>query len=746
MAHYQSTDSLSTTTDVPLSGTGTSTPEPMAGNDDYSAWPWESVLATVLNIPIPDRSEVSGQSWLTISHDGQGGPGSHVIWTAGWNTSQNSGATSIEIYLNPALYTVGGPWDRFLNSPPQALSEVSSHQYNGLPLGPPSFDAASLSVSSVTDFWQSAAQELGVMYTESTSGSIVGFQGNLASVAADLLNHLRTVAVNLHEQLTVPVRYSDSITTAGGSAATFLTDLLSAYSSWIQVVSHSPLGAVVTVLEQIATPDGNGGYVIADPQNTPYGDLTVDSTWLAIEQQAKNLWTGTLVGVPDGFAGLDLLGRTALSKLVTQFTTTTNDLVPVVGPANPPIQPKPVDPTPNNNSSSKNGPSDLHVNIPPPGGNGPTDLGAQPPGPGAPPPTLGGQSPNSGAQLPPNLLLVTSPGPGGRNGPGDVSGQFGVAGGSGGPPPAPLDGDQNLTGLPPISVLALSRPNLPGAGGSISADSTNFGVSDPGPTRLSSLADLGSPANGPSSDLSAGLRQPGFTGAIGRPGATGQDEDRRRRRAGPGKKPGLTVPLTAPTAGFSLGRGPGGVVLERSGVPAIVAKPPTVTSSVIGLKSVQVPGGLSPAPTGPSVDGAPPTALTATPAVGSPAPGEATTFGTGDGSMLAPRMAGATEMTGVGGGGGMTPMGGMGGVGGMGGAGGAGSGFGRVERQRLAYLPEEARYWGTEPDITSIGSPAAADDGFTEEDFDAVPRRIAGIGVRTETEQAQNAIADWRTP
>ncbi len=733
MPHYQSSDSLSTTTDVPLSGTGTSTPEPTAGNDDYSAWPWESVLATVLNIPIPDRSEVTGQSWLTISHDGQPGPGSHLIWTAGWNTSQNSGATSIEIYLNPALYTVGGPWDRFLNAPPQALSGVPSRHYDGLPLGPPSFDAASLSVSSVTDFWQSAAQELGVMYTESTSGSIVGFQGNLASVAADLLNHLKTVAVNLHEQLTVPVRYSDSITAAGVSAVTFLNDLLSAYSSWTQLVSHSPLGAVVTVLEQIATPDGNGGYVIADPQNTPYGDLTVDSTWPVIEQQAKNLWTSTLTGVPDGFAGLDLLGRTALSKLVTQFTTTTNDLVPVVGPATPPIQPNPVDPTPNNNPPNKIPPNDLHVNIPPPGGNGPTDPGTQPPGPGAPPPS-------SDAHLPPNLFMVTSPGPGGLNGPGDVSGHFGVVDGPGGPAPVPPGGDQNLVGLPPISVLALSRPNLPGPGGSISADSANFGVPSPGPTRLSSRTDLGSPANGTSSDLSTELGLPGFIGAIGRPGATGQDEARRRRKAGPGKKPGLAVPLTAPTAGFSLGRGPGGVVLDRSGVPAIVARPPTVTSSVIGLNAGQVPGGPSPGRVGLSVDGTPSATPTAPP-VSTQAPGEGATVVTGDGTVFAPRLAGATEVTGVGGEGGlgMTPMGGMGG------AGGAGSGFGRVERQRLAYLPEEARYWGTEPDINSLGSPAADDDSLTEDDFDAVPRRIAGIGARSETEQTQNAMTDWRT-
>ena len=116
-------------------------------------------------------------------------------------------------------------------------------------------------------------------------------------------------------------------------------------------------------------------------------------------------------------------------------------------------------------------------------------------------------------------------------------------------------------------------------------------------------------------------------------------------RAERGKKPGLAVPLTAPTAGFSLGRGPGGVVLERSGVPAIVARPPTVTSSVIGLKPGQVPGGPSPTSAGLSVDGAP-SATSAAPPVSAQAPGEVSTVVTGDGTVLAPRLPGATDVTG----------------------------------------------------------------------------------------------------
>ncbi len=352
MPHYQQTDTFSTTTDVPLSGNGTSTPEAPAGNDDYSVWPWETVLATVLNIPIPDRSEITGQPWLTISHDGQGGDGSHVIWTAGWNTSQNSGASSIQVSLNPALYSDGGAWDRFLNSPPQALSVVTSGQYTGLPLVPPSFKGASLVLASATNFIDSAAQQFALMHDQATSGPIVGFQGNLANVAGELLNYLQTVMVRLYQQLTEPANYSDSIETSGESAATFLTELLSAYSSWTQFVEHSPLGSIVTVLEQIATQDGGGGYVIADPQNTPYGDLTVDSSWTLVEQDAKNLWTGTLTGGTSGFTGLDLLGRTALNNLVNQFATTTNVLVPVDGPGSPQITPNPVDSSPNSGPNS----------------------------------------------------------------------------------------------------------------------------------------------------------------------------------------------------------------------------------------------------------------------------------------------------------------------------------------------------------------------------------------------------------
>ena len=136
MVLYKQSSSLSTDTAVALSGTGNSSPELAVSDTNYSAWTWEVMLASVLNIGIADRSEVTGMPWLTIRHGGQPVPGWHLIWTAGWSTKPTSGATSIEIYLNPALYTAGGPWDRFVNAPQAALAGVPSQNYAGLPLVP----------------------------------------------------------------------------------------------------------------------------------------------------------------------------------------------------------------------------------------------------------------------------------------------------------------------------------------------------------------------------------------------------------------------------------------------------------------------------------------------------------------------------------------------------------------------------------------------------------------------------------
>jgi len=706
VTNYQQSDSLSTDTNVPMSGTGDSTPETAAGNDSYSAWPWEVMLATVLGIGTPDRGEVTGQPWLTVLSDGQSAGGAHLIWTAGWDTSPKSGATSIGVYLNPALYTMGGAWDRFLNAPLQALSGVTGGNYAGLPLNPEDFQTVSLSVAAVRDWMASATDQFAGLYQQASSGPIAKFQGNLAGVVAELLADLRGFMASLHEQMTSPTAYDASIAAAGEAASQYLTDLMSAYTGWTQVPGHSPLGAVVQLLEEIATQDSGGAYVIPDPQDTPYGDLTVSGSWAAVEQQAKTLWTSALIGGSPDFAGLDPLGRAALAKLVDQFATTTSVIVPVLGPAPPPLATSPVHPggPVGQGGASGHGPGSSAAYV---SGGGPVGYGG----------------PSGSAGLGPALFATSQNG--GTNGGGVLNG--GPVGTSGpGPTPAgdqsPSDGP--VTDLAADDILALAAP----LSGAIGADPDNQG----------STGDLARVM-----DLAAG--DSGFSGTIGRSQDAGAraGSDLSGGRQGKRSRTGaVSGGRQAPAAGFSLGSDSVGPVLKQLTVPGMLAKPPTITSSPVNSQFAPAsggaggPGGLSASAT--SVG--PPTQTSSAAAMPESGPAGAV-----ESTMLAPGAAGTSEVSAVGGPatgaaprevGMMLPPGGMGLCGGLASRGG-----------RLAYLPEEADYWGTAPAIHGIslgtGQPEEFDEA-TDPDFLPVIAPVLGIGAQTDYESAGKPISDRR--
>ncbi len=700
MGNYQQSDSLSTVTDLPFSGTGYGIVEARAADSDYTAWRWEVVLATVPGVSIPDRTEVTGQSWLTIGHDGQGGAGAHLIWTADWQTGKTSPGKSLQVYLHPAVYTPGGAWASFFDAPADALAGVSSGNYQGLPLDPTTFTSSSSEISTVTSWINSAADRFDKMHTDATSGSIVGFQGNLASAVGDLLASLHTVMVSLHDQMTYPTSYSDSIAAAGNSATTFLTDILSAHSSWAQLIEHSPLGAVVKVLEGIATLDANGNYVIADPQNTPFGDLTVDGSWTAVEQQAKNLWTGTLTG-SENFTGLDLLGRTALNKLVTQFGVTTNTIVPVTVPGQPPPPPNSGNPNSNPNQVDLNQTPDSGQNVPHPNpsadlalpgtgnpNNGQVDLSG---GPGAVGPGLSPQAnltvPGGPGPMPVSLIATGLVGP--------------ALNGTSGPAPA-LGRVDNLAASPGVTG------SLPGTGATPPVGRGQLGFAEPG----------------------AGLT--GFTGTIGSPRAGDLGAPERNSRARRDKKVLATMP-TAPSAGFSLGSDPAGAVLKRSAVPIFATRPPAVTSGFVNLQPIPGQGGPAPASALPS---SPDTALGAN----APAAGEVTPTLVTDGGVIGRGMFTAGEPGGPDGLGatgeaGLMPMG----------VGRGGGGLGRQERERLAYRPEEAEYWGTRPELATSSLQATARQTSDEPDFEPRESRLRAIGAEPEFTQAKHAITDRRT-
>jgi hypothetical protein len=763
---YGQTDQLVTSTDVTVSGTGTAAPEGAAGDADYSGWPWEIMLATVLGIGAPDRGEVTGQPWLMTQQNEQGDAGSHLIWTAGWDTGKDrTGASSIHVYLSPGLYTAGGAWDTFLTAPARALAGVPAQDYTGLPLSPPTFQSASVAVTSVTNWLAATADQFGALHSQAASGPAAEFQGDLATVVTELLGDLRASLSAMHEQIVSPVPYGTSIGTAGDAATQFLADLMSAYLAWTQVPAHSPLGAVVQVLESVATQDGNGASTIPDPQNTPFGDLTSPDAWPAVEQQAKSLWTGLLTGESPGFAGLDPQARFALGKLTGQLAATSAAVVPVIGPGLPPRQQTQVNP-----------------------GTGQGATATPPPGQ---PPVLAGSAGAPGGQAADGQQVTASAGPG--TGPGGgpmrLAAAAGQAGGPGGAPvpagaplallatgpaaasagaaaagpggtPASLaDGGTgqvvNLAALPGAGPVA----GLAGPGGAAGAG-TGGAVAAPAAADLSGLTGalarpsvLAGAIGATAGDRVGNAARPlsgsaGFTGTIGHLPEAGRKDGGPQPRNGQqdgGRKKVLPAGLRqAPAAGFSLGRDPHGAVLQQAAVPTVTARPTAVVSSPVNSQltpGAGALGGTAPGetaatlpPGGTAAAGPASLATSAGPGGQSPpagVPGEQVMLGRGAMGETGPGgLAGAGDA----GGPMMMPPGGM--------RGGGQAGQARQERMRRAYLPEEAESWGT---TGPAGGVLGADQqnqhdqhgDDTEPEF--VPGPSAAVGIGAQPDQAHAA-------
>jgi hypothetical protein len=773
-------------------------------NDNYSSWPWETMLGSVLDIGVPDRSAITGQSWLTIENQGSPSPGSHLIWSAGWDAAKNAAKgtsqSSIEVYLNPALYAGGGPWDIFVNAPSQALNTSGA----GLPLVPGTFSDAGHAVATAISTVNSVNQQFASLY-HSVATETTSLNGSVAGLLQELLSGLQQVTLQFYDQMTNPVSYSDTIDTAGYSASTFLSDMRSAYTTWTGYGAYSPLGAIVQVLQQISGTDGTGAAVIPDPRNTPYGDLTTAPAWTAVENQAKNTWAGLLTGESGQFAGLDTLGRTALSKLVSQYATTAGALKPVLGPGLPQYQPG-SDGGGKHNNPNPSGLTNGTVFIPRPGGTPPP--GTQPPGTQPPathgpfvstataPPGSGGPGGvfSGGGSLPPGAgahLALTGTGTGGPPGTGLTG-----TGPTGQPGPGPL--------LPTAGRLSFGMANfavLPGttqAGGGPATDATAgpgendlladdstllattngavngpIGASSEDTTQIRSLA-TDTNSDDSTTGTSAQAKSGGFTGTIG---------SRARSTPIPGAQaPGTQTPQTqisgtqvlatrskstlgsagsatgavsearmAPVAGASVGGGAHGALLQQSAVPSVRVNTPGIMSSPVNTQ--QVPS-AQPAVTASPVAGTGDlTGAGALPAHSLAATGSAAPpSGAAPSSLASPaNPAGPAGTTGAANAVGpegmadterfgmMPPMGGIG-------SGGYLS-VGAPDHGRLAYLPQDQEAWGTSPGHSAPPAIGAANHlGDSESEYSGPPL-ITGIGssVRPDDEDPRERIENYGT-
>jgi hypothetical protein len=693
---------------------------------NYADWTWETVLGTVLNIAMPDRSAVTGQQWLVIRHGDDTLPGAHEFWTASWAASSTKASGAISVYLNPALSDPAGPASLFQVAP-DVLAGVPDGIYGTLPMQPPAFQPVGQVLANATDWFGTAAQQFNVM-GQSLPGSN---SGQAAQMFTDLFGRLGTVAASLHDQMSVPVTYANAIAdTAGGAASRFLASLWSAYSAWTQQPAATPTGAIVQVLQAVGQLQPDGTYVITDPENTTYGDLTTDQAWATVEQQSKNLWLSLLTTGTGGFGGLDPLAHTALSSLIGQYDSAVNVLQPVTG-APPAARPAPADPPP---VGGPNNPAGLGA-APGPTPAGPTPVGPVPvggpvnlialapvPTPGTQPAPPPGGAPGSpplvfGPALAQNASVVQSPLAGG---PGAGASAGTVIGGPGAvvPMAAFAAGPAVAAAVPLVSASTLPAAGplvFSGAIGAVSNDTVGA-LGDLAPPQAS-------PQAAPGASLVDGVLLPV---AIGKPNeASGQQA--KQGNAAPNPNQVAAPARVAPVAGAAVGRGADGTALPQATVPTLAAKPPSIRSSAINTQlaaAVTSPGATLPAGI-PHIGAADAPGGLVGPA-GAPGANSGAT-GSGivtsfmvdqngepyvgvNGPMMLPQ---ATMGPGLGGGFGGQPMG------------------------RASYLPENAESWGTDPEepgpdmaaprTLRLYQPTPEEDEEVE-----IPSGFGAIGRRTQ--------------
>jgi hypothetical protein len=731
---------------------------------NYADWTWETVLGTVLNVAMPDRSAVTGQPWLVVTHGADTLPGAHEFWNASWTGSKAKAPGAISVYLNPALNDPENPVSLF-QAAPMALAGVpdgaySTPAYGPLPMNPAAFMTVGLALANVTDWFGTATQQFNGM----GQAAQAGVSGEAAQMFSDLFGRLGTVAASLYDQMSGPVSYANAvIDTAGGAAVWFLASLWSAYSNWTQQPAYAPTGAIVQVLQAVGQLQPDNTYVINDPENTTYGDLTTDQGWVTVEQQSKNLWLSLLTTGTGSFGGLDPLAHTALSLLISEYDSAIRVLQPVTGAAPaassrppgpppvggpnspvhlgplpgpppqapPPTPPPPVGPGPVPVPSVPvpppvNGPDNLVVPAPvlgPSPVNGPRNLVVPAPVPGPPPspppgnpPVVLGPARNeqnaSVFQGPPNAPPAGAPGA--SPPPGSVIGGLGAiapaAASVAGPVPAPATAAEGPAADALAPAGALPGPAvLSGAIGAVNHDPAGA-LGDQSPPQASSGAFLADGALLP--------------GAIGKT-SEASDQPAKSGSAAPERDNAAAAARLAPVAGATIGRGADGAVLPQAKVPSLSAKPPSIRSSAINTQvtaTVTNPNAASPAGTdvgsagASGAAGSTPVRVSGTPdaltqAAGlvrvSPGAGEPPANSNATGHDMVTTL--MIDQNGE-------PYAGLNGTtmlpqatlgGGFGGGIGGGFGGQPTGQQRLSYLPEDEESWGTEPEESDadVGAP-----------------------------------------
>jgi hypothetical protein len=345
-----------------LANTSTSVNAPQ--NTEYQTWVWEQILNQTLGLSMPDRDEIVNGRWTGIEDDSKVDSGLYLIFGLEWYSNYYTKHTT-NVYLSPAFTTESSsgesPWLVFQQGPGQLLGsftatsgsfDLPSGAYgldvSKLQMDPSGFAPAAQALMDAEQFYMNALDTLSFIAQDLT-GDANQFQGEAGGVFAQLMQDFAQQATYAQGQLGISddmglpgqsgTSYSALVLQAGEAAGGYLLGIWNAWANWTQLLTHTPLGAIIQAMGDFGILTGPAGnwtvpsnlnllnFNVAGVGNM---NLASDASWVAIENQAKNVWDNELVNA------LDVPAQKALFALVNGYYNATNNLMPLSAP--PPTQ------------------------------------------------------------------------------------------------------------------------------------------------------------------------------------------------------------------------------------------------------------------------------------------------------------------------------------------------------------------------------------------------------------------------
>jgi hypothetical protein len=301
---------------------------------------------------IPDRSMITSGRWTGIEYSNTIDTGLFLIMQIRSLDSDYKVKTT-NVYLSPGFTEAStnpnseSPWDVYEQGPLQLLSGLAPGVFglevpgnSSLALDPAQFAPAAVALMDAENFYLNA-EDTFQFVSENLAGNANSFQGQAGGAFAQLMQDFAnqssyaSLTMGLSSGMTAAQyqSYSGLVLQAGSAAGTFLTSLYNNFAAWTQLTTHSPLGSILQALINNNIMTGTpGNYKVNNEAlvDSPVGDLTTDSAWQQIEDQAKQIWL-TEVGI------LDLVGRYVLNVLQSAYADAADKLVPLTARTSTPI-------------------------------------------------------------------------------------------------------------------------------------------------------------------------------------------------------------------------------------------------------------------------------------------------------------------------------------------------------------------------------------------------------------------------